>query len=216
MQIVRYMLPGGRFEWLRSALGGVLGLGLTAALCHWLVGGDPAATWLIAPMGASTVLLFAIPASPFAQPRPVIGGHLLAAAIGLVTHRLGIDPVLAVGLAVGLSIAVMSLLQCLHPPAGGTTVLMVLGSPAIDAMGWSFLAVPIALNVALLLVLALVFHRLTGHSYPHHARLHPPANPPHYDPEALAAVLSEWDEVLDITREDLDAVIRAVLARSER
>lgn len=204
-----------RLEWLRGAVGGLIGLALTALVSHRALGGDPALPWLIAPMGASTVLLFAVPASPFAQPWPVLGGHLVSAAIALLLHGLVPDPALAVGLAVGAAIAAMSLLGCLHPPAGGTAVVMTLSSPAITAAGWSFLATPIALNVILLLGAATVFHRLTGHSYPHHAAPKPAPLPPeaHYDPADLEAALDDWDEVLAVSRDDLDALIRDVLRR---
>ncbi|NCU12192.1 MAG: HPP family protein, partial [Sphingomonadaceae bacterium] len=103
-----------RFEWLRGALGGLVGLGLAAAVSHWLIGDNAALPWLIAPMGASTVLLFAIPASPFAQPWPVLGGHLVAGAIALLLAGQIADPALAVGIAVAAAIAGMSLLGCLH------------------------------------------------------------------------------------------------------
>lgn len=201
-------------EWLRGAIGGLIGIGLTAALSRWLLGNDPALPWLIAPMGASTVLLFAVPASPFARPWPVLGGHLVAGMIGLIAHHLGGDGWIAIGAAVGLAIAVMSLLRCLHPPAGGTAVLTTLSSPAIVAAGWQFLITPIALNVVLLLILATAFHRATGHSYPHHAAPHAPSAD--YRPEDLEAVLAEWDEVIDVSAEDLDALIRAVQERVRR
>ena len=214
MSLRSNLLPANRREWLRGALGALLGIGLTAALCRWLLGADPAAVWLIAPMGATTVLLFAVPASPFAQPWPVLGGHLVAGSIGLALARFSLDPVLGAALTVGLAVLCMGLLRCLHPPAGGTAVVMAMGSPAITAAGWSFLSTPIALNVASLLVVALAYHRATGHSYPHHAPPPRPALRTGYDPAALDAVLEEWDEVLDIAREDLDALIREVLRRS--
>lgn len=206
-----------RLEWLRGAIGGLIGIGLTALVCHRLLGGDPAMPWLIAPMGASAVLLFAVPASPFSQPWPVLGGHLVSAAVAILLRgQLG-DPALEIALAVGLAIAAMSLLGCLHPPAGGTAVLMVLSNPAIERAGWSFLIEPITLNIVLLVLAAAAFHRLTGHSYPHRA---PPRAaaikaPPPYEMADLEAVLDDWDEVLAVERDDLDTLIRAVLQRSE-
>ena len=191
-------------EWLRGALGGLLGIGLAAWLSRWLLGCDPALPWLVAPMGASTVLLFAVPASPFSRPWPVLAGHLLSAIVGYGLHLVLGESALTIGLAVGAAIAVMSLLRCLHPPAGGTAVLMALGSPAIAAAGWSFIAAPIALNVVLLLGLAFVFHRATGHTYPHHTARPAP------DLAEIEAVLSQWDEVIDISSEDLAALIEAV------
>jgi CBS domain-containing membrane protein len=204
-----------RFEWLRGALGGLVGLGLAAALSHWLIGDNAALPWLIAPMGASTVLLFAIPASPFAQPWPILGGHLVAGAIALLLAGQIADPALAVGLTVALAIAGMSLLGCLHPPAGGTAALVIMAGPELAAAGWRLLAMPIALNAVLLIVVATVFHRLTGHSYPHRPAPAPAAIPwqTHYDPANLDAVLDDWDEVLAVSRDDLDVLIREVLKR---
>jgi CBS domain-containing membrane protein len=196
-------------EWLRGALGGLLGIGLTAWISHAMLGSDPALPWLVAPMGASAVLLFEVPASPFSRPWPVVVGHLVAAAIGFGVHQLLGGGALAIGLAVGLAIAAMSLARCLHPPAGGTAVLMSVGSPAIAAAGWTFLLTPIALNAMLLVALAFVFHRATGHSYPHHAAAISP------DLAEIEAVMSEWDEVLDISSEDLAALIDTI-ARKRR
>lgn len=197
-------------EWLRGAIGGLIGIGLAAWLSHRLLGMDPALPWLIAPMGATAVLVFEVPASPFSRPWPVLAGHIVSAAIGYALHLwLGADAV-SIALAVGLSIAAMSLGRCLHPPAGGTALLMAVGSPAIERTGWGFLAAPIALNVLLLLALALVYHRLTGHSYPHHGI---PTPDPEREIAAIDQVLEEWDEVLDISSEDLAALIRAVDAR---
>ncbi len=204
-----------RFEWLRGALGGLLGLAFAAGVSHWLIGDSRALPWLIAPMGASTVLLFAVPASPFSQPWPVLGSHVIAGATALLLLGRVSDPALAVGLAVALSMAAMSLLGCLHPPAGGTAALVIMADPELTAAGWQLLAMPIALNAVLLIFAAVVFHRLTGHSYPHRPGPVPATLPgaSQYDPENLDAVLDDWDEVLAISRDDLDVLIREVLKR---
>jgi len=117
---------------------------------------------LIAPFGATCVLLFALPQSPLARPRNVIGGHGISAISGLaVLHLLGAGPG-ACGLAVGLAIAAMQITETIHPPAGGTPlVVMILGA------GWSFLVLPILAGTVALVLLALVWHRLvTGRTYP--------------------------------------------------
>lgn len=204
-----------RLEWLRGAIGGLAGLVLAAAVSRWLIGDAGALPWLIAPMGASTVLLFALPASPFSQPWPVLGGHLVAGAIAMALLGQVADPALAVGLAVGLAMAGMSLLGCLHPPAGGTAALIAMAGPGLAASGWRLLAAPIALNAVLLILAACLFHRLTGHSYPHRPVPAPPAPPAgsRYDPAHLDAVLDDWDEVLAVSRDDLDLLIREVLRR---
>lgn len=205
----------GRLGALRGAVGAGLGIALTGWVAYRLLGGAPDTPWLIASMGASAVLAFVLPASPLAQPWPVIGGHMSAAAIGLACHMLLGPGWLAASLAVGLAVAVMSLLRCLHPPAGGTAVLTALSSPAIAALGWGFLLAPLALNLALLTLAAVLFGKLTGHPYPHHAPTVPvpPAWAERYSPEDLDAVLEEWEEVLSVDRDDLDALFRALESR---
>ena len=205
----------GRLGTLRGAVGAALAIALTGLVTHLAIGADPAAPWLVASMGASAVLAFVLPASPLAQPWPVIGSHMLAAAIGMACHMLPLAPWLAAGLAVFGTIAAMSLLRCLHPPAGGTAVLLALASPAITAQGWHFLILPLGLNVVLLTVLAVIYNRLTGHAYPHHAPqiAMPPVLAGHYSLDDLDAVLEDWDEVLSIDRDELDALFRAVESR---
>lgn len=205
----------GRLGALRGAIGAALGIALTGWIGHAVMGPDPALPWLVASMGASAVLAFVLPASPLAQPWPLLGGHLVAATVGIACHALALPGWLAGGLAVGLAIMLMSLLRCLHPPAGGTALLTALASPGVAALGWGFIAAPLALNLAALTLAALAYNRLTGHPYPHHAPAIPvpPAWSGRYSPEDLDAVLEEWDEVLSVDRDDLDALFRAVESR---
>ncbi len=205
----------GRIGWLRGVLGAALGILLTGLVSWLALRGDPALPWLLAPMGASAVLIFVLPASPLSQPWPVLGGHLIAALAGMLAHAAGGAPWLIAALAVGGAIAAMSLARCLHPPAGGTALITALASPAIAAAGWQFLAAPLALNVVLMLACGIVWNRATGHSYPHHAQPAPamPSWIGHIEDEDLDAVLEEWDEVLDVSREDLLALLHAVEAK---
>jgi len=209
------MMIAGRIGWLRGALGAGLAIALTAWISHGAMGDDPALPWLIASMGASAVLVFVLPASPLAQPWPVAGSHLVSAVIGMAVHAAMGATWLGAGLAVGLTIAAMSLLRCLHPAAGGTALITALPSAGVAASGLSFLLTPLALNVVVLLCAGAVWNRLTGHSYPHRAT--PPAAHPdwigHIEDSDLDAVLAEWDEVLDVSRDDLLALVHAVEGR---
>lgn len=135
---------------LVSGLGGALAIWVLAALTQSLT--QPL---LIAPFGASCVLLFALPASPLARPRNVIGGHVLSALVGLLVLTLVGDGILAMGLGVGLAIAAMQVTGTLHPPAGGNPLVVIM-----TGAGWSFLALPILAGAATLVTLAFLYHRL--------------------------------------------------------
>lgn len=204
-----------RLGWLRGALGAGLAMVLTALPSQWLLSGNPALPWLVASMGASAVLVFMLPASPLAQPWPVFGGHLIAAVIGGIAHALLPLPWLAAALAVGCSIAAMSIARCLHPPAGGTALLTALATPAVAATGAQFLLAPLLLNIVILLAVGFTWNRLTGHSYPHRPApiLAPPNWVGHIEDRDLDEVLESWDEVLDVSREDLLALLHAVEAK---
>jgi len=205
----------GRLGWLRGAFGAFAGILLTGAICHALTGHIAFSPWLIAPMGASAVLIFVLPASPLAQPWAVLGSHAIAVVTSMICAKLMADPVIATALSVGIAIALMSAARCLHPPAGGTAALATLGGPAIAAQGWAFILAPVTLNAVLLVACGLIWHRLTGTSWPHHAAPVPavPAWTGHIEDEDLDAILEEWDDVLDVSREDLLAVLHAVERR---
>ena len=123
--------PGvlGPSERLRAGLGIFLGLGITTLASTMAVGTIADAPLLIAPMGASAILLFAAPASPFAQPWAVIGGHMVAALVGVTVAHLVGTPMLAAPLAVAISFGVMTLFRCVHPPSGAIALIAVLGGP---------------------------------------------------------------------------------------
>ncbi|WP_292227424.1 HPP family protein [Brevundimonas sp.] len=208
MRLFRPILAGATLRDRAAAcLGALFGIGLTGLVSRWVLGADHAAhALLIASMGASAVLVFAVPASPLAQPWPVIGGNAISGLIGVIVAHTIHDPMIGGAVAVSLAIGVMSLFGCLHPPGGGTALTPVLAGPAA---AWLFPLAPAALNAVLLVGAAWLFHRFSGHAYPH--------RPEKVAPGALAiseadidAALSEMHEALDVSREDLRAV--AVLA----
>lgn len=202
----------GRLGWLRGAVGASLGIAAAAALAT--IAAPALAPILVASAGASAVLVFALPASPLAQPWPVFGGNMMSALIGLAVAHFVPVPALAAVLAIGLAIAAMSFARCLHPPGGACALLGALGGPAVVAGGWPALLVPLAANVVGLLALGWLYNNLTGHRWPHRLPAAPPGPAPFgYETEDLDAVLEEWDEVLDVAREDLDALFRAVERR---
>lgn len=209
----------GRLGWLRGALGAAVGILFAGVAAGIAVAAGAGWPLLVAPLGASAVLVFAFPASPLAQPWPVLGGNLLSAAIGLACRHFIPAPELATALAVGTAIAAMSLARCLHPPGGACALLAALGTPAMASHGWQGLMLPLAANVLALLAVGWAWNNLSGHSWPHRPPATPP--PPRTVPGAYALadldhVLEQWDEVLDVSRDDLDLLIRAVERQTQR
>lgn len=139
-----------------SGLGGLLGIGCVAALSVFMQ-----APLLIAPFGASCVLLFAAPNSPLSQPAHVVGGHVLATGVALLMHAFLPDQWWAVALAVGAAIALMGALRVTHPPAGADPLLVFALSP-----GPEFLVMPVLLGACTLVAIAVLFHRASGVTYP--------------------------------------------------
>src|SRR5512134_363067 len=142
-------------EKLISALGGLAGILLVyLASRHYL--GDGLGLMVVASMGASAVLLFAVPHGALSQPWPLLAGHVVSAAIGVTCARLLPDPLLAAPLAVGLAIAAMHYLRCVHPPGGATALMAVIGGTAVRDLGYGFILTPVLLNVAAMLAAAVV------------------------------------------------------------
>ncbi|PBB67732.1 hypothetical protein CK228_14875 [Mesorhizobium sp. WSM4312] len=216
-------------ERLLACIGATIGIALTGVISGLAMGGGPHVALLVAPMGASAVLLFAVPASPLAQPWSIIGGNSISALVGVTVAHFIHDPVMASGLAVALAIAAMSFTRCLHPPGGAAALTAVLGGPAVVSAGFLFPFVPVALNSIILVTLGLLFHRLARRNYPHvaasPANSHGTADPPArqrvgFRPEDIDAALTTLDETFDIDRNDLERLLRQVelqaMVRSHR
>lgn len=198
-------------ERLRAVAGAALGLLFTGLACEWLAGGSG---WLIAPLGASAVLVFALPASPLAQPWPVIGGNTLAALAGVACARwLPADTVWAGALATALAIGLMFTLRCLHPPGGAVALLAVLTHRA----ELPFALLPVLADSLLLVLAGVAYNSLTGRRYPH-VQLAPrqPAADARFSSADIDAVLARYNQVLDISRDDLESLIRQTEMESWR
>jgi CBS-domain-containing membrane protein len=169
---------------------------------------------LAASMGASTILLLAAPHNPVSQPWPLLGGHLVAALVGITCAKFVPHLYLAAALAVAFTVAIMLYLRCLHPPGGGTALLVVIGGPTISEMGYLFAFTPVLLNSALLLMVALLVNRLIpGRKYPYNLSL--PSSPAAKDTgkdklgfshQDLQDALQEIDGYIDVTGEDLERI----------
>jgi len=203
-------------ERLRSCVGALAGIATVGVTMRTLPGVPGLVPLLVAPMGASAVLLFAVPASPLAQPWSIIGGNLVSAAVGVACAQWITDPVTAAAVAIACAIGAMFALRCVHPPSGAVALTAVVGGPAIHALGFRFVLEPIALQSAILLAAALTYHAATGHRYPH-GSARPDAKPQGGTPshtrggfarEDLDAALKRRSEWLDVAPDDLEALLR--------
>lgn len=149
--------PASHGEKLLSALGAFVGILGLLVISNQVLDAQGLALVLTS-MGASAVLVFAVPHSPMAQPWPVLGGHMLSAAVGITCVLLIDDSLTAAAVAVALSIAVMYYTRCLHPPGGAAALAVVLGGDQVHALGYAFLITPVLLNVAVLLGVAVLFN----------------------------------------------------------
>ena len=156
-------------ERVLSGVGALCGLAISSLISWYVLGGINA--WYIAPMGASSVLLFAVPNSPLAQPWNVIIGNILAGVIGVTCTQLLADSTTAFSLAVGFAIFMMMTTDSLHPPSGAVAITAVLGGDAVHRLGFHFILYPVLLNSILLLLFAVFFNRLIGRHYPLTAHL---------------------------------------------
>lgn len=204
-------------ERFKAGLGAIGGIAVTGLLCGVLVGSGMTHPLLVAPMGASAVLLFAVPASPLAQPWSILGGNIISALIGAAIVRLIPDLTLAAAVAVGIAIIAMSLLRCLHPPGGAVALSAVLSSAQNVPTPYLFAFIPVGLNSLLLLSAAYIFHRFSGHSYPHVAPHPPSVHTTHDRPpldrigvrdEDVGHALQNYGDLLDISEADLQVLFK--------
>ncbi|WP_409261081.1 HPP family protein [Pseudomonas putida] len=203
-------------EWLRAGVGALLGL-LLAGWLTSLAYGPGIALHLLGPLAASAVLVFAVHSGPLAQPWPVLGSYALAGAVGLAMRQgLGAELWVAAA-ALGISILVMCLLRCLHPPGGGVAVSAVLADPGLTAMG-DHLLEPVLLNALILVGVAVIYNRLTGVRYPkgaaprkdlHHTHDPLPSERVGINGADLDQALEELGEFVDVTRDELERIILA-------
>lgn len=157
----------GVSEVLWSWTGAMLGLGLLG-LVHARLLDQTGQALLIGSFGATAVLVYGAIRSPLAQPRNVLGGHVLSALIGVCAQEiLGATPWLAAAVAVATAIAVMHLTRTLHPPGGATALIAVIGGDSVHGLGYMYALVPAGLGAVLLLLVALAVNNIPrGRRYP--------------------------------------------------
>ncbi|SFV28570.1 CBS domain-containing membrane protein [Devosia crocina] len=200
-------------ERLRAAIGALLGI-LAIAGLGFLTAAHLHVPLLIAPLGASAVLLFAVPASPLAQPWAVLGGNGIAAAIGVTSALFVPQEALAAALALGAAILALLSLKCLHPPSGAVALTAAIGGPAIHDLGYLFVLWPVLSGSLALVLVATLYNRLTGKPYPHAIQPHLPTATPlpggglGVTVHDLASAIRERDEIVPVDPNDLEEVLQ--------
>lgn len=147
-------------EILLSWAGGIIGISTVVFLNDYYVA-ETGRLLVIASFGASAVLIFGAIKSPLAQPRNLVGGHVISALVGVTIFKL-LSPCmwLAAGIAVGTAIAAMHATKTLHPPAGATSLIAVIGGAKINSMGYFYALMPVGAGALVMLVVALIFNNI--------------------------------------------------------
>lgn len=153
-------------EHVLTFIGSFVGIGLIGLLnSQYLVASDN--LFLIGSFGASSVLVYGLINSPLAQPRNLIGGHVICAFIGVTIFKLFSGELwLACALAVSLSIVAMQITKTLHPPGGATALIAVTGGKKIAELGYMYVLSPVLTGVLILFAVALIFNNLRHRNYP--------------------------------------------------
>ncbi len=208
-----------------SGLAALGGIGLVM-LASSLVLAPRDLPWVVASMGASAVLLFAVPLGPLSQPWPFVGGHLISGFIGVTVAALIPEPVTAAAVAVSLAIFVMYLTRCLHPPGGATALTVVVGGDAVHALGYQYLFTPVLLNLVVMLGWALLINNLLPNRYYPNTlkklREQPELGEDRVDTELsirredLEYALREMNEYVDVSREDLSRIFNLSATHARR
>ena len=153
-------------EHLWTFFGSFAGIGLIGLLqSYYLPASDN--LFLVGSFGATSVLICGVINSPLAQPRNVIGGHLISAIVGVTFNYLFPQSWFAAALAVSLSIVMMQVTKTLHPPGGATALIAIIGSERIKSLGYLYVISPILSGIIVLMIVALFFNNVTSkRSYP--------------------------------------------------
>lgn len=205
-----------RADFLRGALGALVGIAVAGLAARAIPGGPDLLPFIVAPMGATAVLLFAAPASPLAQPWAVLAGNTSSSLIGIVAGRVFANVTVAAAVAVAVAIAVMMLLRCVHPPGGACALFAAVGGSAVSAQGFAFALWPVGVNTVCLLVVAALVNNLTGRPYPHVPE--PPPAGVGADPapsrrvgvqaEDIQRAMAQLDQGLDVMPGDVLTLLR--------
>lgn len=202
-------------EQLLASLGGAISILLVLSVTAGLLG-QGTALLIIPSLGASAVLIFAIPHSPLTQPWAVFGGHLVSAVIGVACYRYIPAPMPAAALAVGLAIAGMHLARCIHPPGGATALTAVIGGASVHSLGFSFAWNPVTINCLVILTIGVLFnYAFPWRRYPaslmHYAvPKRQPSDWPTVSEAQIEEAMERLNVVIDINPAELGQIIEQI------
>jgi CBS domain-containing membrane protein len=215
-------------KWI-SALGALLGIIVVYQLTHWSFphgfDGHAGSALLLASMGATAVLVFAVPHGALSQPWAVMAGHLASAFIGVSCQKLFPDQAWTGAVAVGLAVGAMHYLRCIHPPGGATALAAVIGGSEVHALGYHYLLTPVAINVGAILLAAVLFNAcFAWRRYPVHLQRRRPVSAPvtsaqrNFDltQEDFHAAIGQLNSFVDITDENLTELLELAKQHAER
>ncbi|MCC9645108.1 HPP family protein [Rhodopirellula sp. JC740] len=176
-----------------------------------------AAAGVVASMGASAVLLYAVPHGPLSQPWPVLAGHTLSAIIGVTCQQWISHPGLATAAAVGLAIGLMIQCRCIHPPGGATAFTAVMGGTAIHELGYVYVIYPVFLNALVMASVAVLINSpFAWRRYPaawridHKENVNSQQRELLLDHERVLAAIRSLDTFVDISEDDLTQLVQAL------
>lgn len=216
-------------KWISGA-GAFLGILAVYAVIHevfpqGLAGAGPAGAIMLASLGASAVLLFAVPHGALSQPWAVAGGHLISAAIGVSCQKLFPGHAWTPALAVGAAVGAMHYLRCIHPPGGATAMAAVIGGEELHALGYHYLIEPVGVSVVAILLVAVVFNApFPWRRYPLHlhrrrqAMVDVPAAQRRFEltQEDFSAAMAELNSYVDVPEEQLTELLELAKQHAER
>ena len=191
------------------------------ALITKIVSPWPGYPMIVASMGASAIILFFIPSSPLAQPWPFVGGQLISAIVGMACALNISETSTAAATAVGGSIFLMLIMRCLHPPAAATSLTPIMAGASLTSLGYSFVIVPVAINVLTMLFLAITINRwVMKRNYPSALPIKKEINQRHnivkpshqigFSEQDLDLALEKNDVFIDMTHSALSKLLTQV------
>lgn len=215
-------------KWI-SGIGALLGILSVYWIARWTFPqgftGTPGGALMLTSMGASAVLLFAVPHGALSQPWAVMGGHLVSALVGVTCQKMFPDQAWTAALAVGVAVGAMHYLRCIHPPGGATALAAVIGGEQVHALGYHYLLAPVMINVAAIMLAALAFNAFfPWRRYPAHihkrAQVVPATQPAQRQfeltQEDLYAAMEQLNSYVDITSESLTELLELAKQHAER